>query len=539
MLQNARTVVLWDFSYIVEHAYRISLGDVPYRDFPIPHAPLTFLTQAILIRLFGAHFWVAVVYSAIINGTTTVLTFWILCSFLPRRLCFVLAIPLIVLGVYSQLCTPFYDPDACFWMMVALFYLVQAPNGTGLASRTRLLVAGGLLVIPIAVKQNLGIVFFVLTHIGLVLSTQRKGGRGQLAPRQYGCIALGSLAALLVFAVIIQRWAGLGNYVYWTQVYATTRRLPDLLGQVVLYADPILWVWLTSFAIGVACVVSPQSGIRRSIGAVLLSVPFVWSVWGTLRLGREPFETSDTLLLLWPMLMIVGALSNLRTIIARTSRTVVSGFLGILLLGVAHAAFLSQGVWGSTYGLWPLFILVLGVLIADLSAHLSVRAVGILCLVLSLSLTIDGAAYAWRNERLWFAKVASGEHVVMPRGSLKGLSARGPYLINFLELLDFAEHQMSPEDGIILLPGEDPFYFATHRRPRFPVLLFDATVNPYSSDALADLIRQRNISWVVVKTDLQIINDPFPTLNHLLALLAPDFALHSRLKGYDVYRRAS
>ncbi|MDX6385096.1 MAG: hypothetical protein QOK48_2669, partial [Blastocatellia bacterium] len=40
--QNSRLAVLWDLSYTLENSYRISLGDVPYRDFPFVHAPLTF-----------------------------------------------------------------------------------------------------------------------------------------------------------------------------------------------------------------------------------------------------------------------------------------------------------------------------------------------------------------------------------------------------------------------------------------------------------------------------------------------------------------
>src|ERR1700730_2239092 len=55
--QNSRLAVLWDISYILETSHRISLGDIPYRDFPFPHAPLTFLTQAALIKLAGRVFW--------------------------------------------------------------------------------------------------------------------------------------------------------------------------------------------------------------------------------------------------------------------------------------------------------------------------------------------------------------------------------------------------------------------------------------------------------------------------------------------------
>src|SRR5437016_693750 len=72
--QNSRLAVLWDLSYTLENSYRISLGDIPYRDFPFAHAPLTFLMQAAIIKLTGRLFWHHVAYCAIVSGLSTVLT---------------------------------------------------------------------------------------------------------------------------------------------------------------------------------------------------------------------------------------------------------------------------------------------------------------------------------------------------------------------------------------------------------------------------------------------------------------------------------
>src|SRR6267142_4679314 len=72
--QNARLAVLWDLSYILENSYRISLGDIPYRDFPFPYAPLTFLIQATIIKLTGRVFWHHILYCAIVGASGTVLT---------------------------------------------------------------------------------------------------------------------------------------------------------------------------------------------------------------------------------------------------------------------------------------------------------------------------------------------------------------------------------------------------------------------------------------------------------------------------------
>src|SRR6266851_4757954 len=82
--QNSRLAVLWDLSYILENSYRISLGDVPYRDFPFPYAPLTFLAQAALIKLTGRVFSHHVIYCAVAGGLSTVLTWRILLKILRR-----------------------------------------------------------------------------------------------------------------------------------------------------------------------------------------------------------------------------------------------------------------------------------------------------------------------------------------------------------------------------------------------------------------------------------------------------------------------
>ena len=48
----------------------------------------------------------------------------------------------------------------------------------------------------------------------------------------------------------------------------------------------------------------------------------------------------------------------------------------------------------------------------------------------------------------------------------------------------FADQEIPRDDGLLMIPGEDLFYYATGRRPRFPVLLFDHTVNPYSPEEI-------------------------------------------------------
>src|SRR5713226_5524669 len=82
--QNARLAVLWDLSYILENSYRISLGDIPYRDFPFPYAPLTFLIQAALIKLTGRVFWHHIAYCVMGGGLASVVTWRIVLNLLRQ-----------------------------------------------------------------------------------------------------------------------------------------------------------------------------------------------------------------------------------------------------------------------------------------------------------------------------------------------------------------------------------------------------------------------------------------------------------------------
>ena len=90
---------------------------------------------------------------------------------------------------------------------------------------------------------------------------------------------------------------------------------------------------------------------------------------------------------------------------------------------------------------------------------------------------------------------------------------------------------------MVMINGEDPFYYVTGRTPKFPVLLFDPTTQPYSPERLRELVVEKNIRWLVVKRVLQIGEDPTPDRAATLEALEREFVVERKLAGYDVYRR--
>jgi hypothetical protein len=157
--------------------------------------------------------------------------------------------------------------------------------------------------------------------------------------------------------------------------------------------------------------------------------------------------------------------------------------------------------------------------------------------VASLALLIAGGYYALSHERLSYVDL-SGEtlaHSTLPR--LRGLAMRGDWLAEFEQLAAYANREIPPGDAVLMLPGEDLFYFTTGRTPRFPVLMLDNTVNPYSAAQIAELARQRNVGWLIVKRRLQLQEEPLSFRPELLELLSHDFEAADSLDNYDIYRR--
>ena len=540
--QNARLAVLWDLSYVLENSFRISLGQVPYRDFPFPYAPGTFLIQAALIRLTGRVFFHHVVYCAIVGGAGTVLTWRILLHLVRgafvrfRLIAFLLAFPLTILGIYCVFPHPFYDSDCTFVILCCVFFLLRLEQ-RGFPPLFAFF-AGAACVAPVFIKQNTGLAFLAAMVVAaiamLAVETRRRGTRrAGLASFFAGmATALAGSALLVHFAV------GLRNYVRWTVAFAAARRLPTVREMFEPFANPLLPVWLGAFAAGAVFLRSTREKNRWQswLAVALMSAPFVWPVI-YLFLEDDPAERAERLLALWPFLLLVSSVLALRGLTrgADTSR-----LLPFVLIATVAGAFLSQQLWGSTYAIWPLLMILFACALVEtlgFARHNASRELEALAAVAAGFIFIAGSFYVTSHERLDYADVGSGEVTHSSLPSLRGLSMRGPWIPDFEELVRFADRTIPTDEGLLMIPGEDLFYYTTGRRPQFPALMFDRTVNPYSPQEIVELAGQRSICWLVVKKRLQLGGEPVQDKGRLLGLLRADFVPVHELTNYEIYRR--
>ena len=540
--QNSHLAVLWDLSYTLENSYRIALGDIPYRDFPFAHAPITFLIQSAIIKLTGRVFWHTTAYCAVAGGLGTVLTWRILRSVLratkhSRLLAFLLSLPLIPLGIYSVFPHPFYDPDCTLAILVAVLLLQQVERKP--SSKLVAIFAGISLVIPLFVKQNTGLLFLA-SGIALIaaLIVWEKVRRRTI--QRYVLILSGAAMAFAVAILLIYLTAGLKNYWHWTIQFAAERRTPARGEMLAIYTDKMILPGLALIVAGVTLLwFSRQRNRLWTIpGALLLSLPFLWPAIYLLR-DSDPSERAERLLNVWPVVVIAAfALA----IAAFRKRSGISLILPLILIAAINGCFMSQQLWGSTYAIWPLFMILLAMSLIALAKFAKQRASLVLVSLTSVivfSLTIAGAFYLRSHERLSYANLDDGELKRSTLPQLKGLSTRGDWIPNFEELVRYADQKIPRDDGILLLPGEDPFYYATGRRPQFPVLLFDHTVNPYSPEQILEICRARNIKWLIVKQDLQDEDDGVNQEEEkITAALEQDFEQIDSLGNYEIYKRS-
>jgi 4-amino-4-deoxy-L-arabinose transferase-like glycosyltransferase len=539
--QNSRLAILWDLSYILENSYRISLGDFPYRDFPFPYAPGSFLVQSLLIRLTGRVFFHHVLYCAIVGGLGTILTWRILIHVLRdalvsfRLVAFLLAAPLTVLGIYCVFPHPFYDPDCTFVILCGVLLLLQLERKG--YPPLRAFLAGIVLVVPLLVKQNTGLAFFATAALAFLGMIARHAWHRQ-SVSGFAWLLAGMTSGLLGAILLLHFTVGMRNYWHWTMQFAASRRLPGISEMFAPYQNPLLLLWFAAFAVGALIMRRNQCGSRMFsvLSVALIAAPFVWTVL-YLFVEEDPAERAERLLALWPFVLIVSLFFALWDV--RKGLTV-TRLLPFILVGTVQGAFLSQQLWGSTYALWPLLTILLAANLAELfrmRGERSSRWIESLAGVTALSMLISGGFYTASHERLNYADVSTGEVNRSTLPVLAGLAMRGPWIPQFEELVRYTDREIPKDQGLLMIPGEDLFYYTTGRRPRFPVLMFDHTVNPYTPEEIVEISRQRNICWIILKKNLQRKDDPVEDRIRLLDLLRSDFAPVQSLTDYEIFQR--
>lgn len=523
--RSSEVAVLVDFAYVVNIATRIAAGDVPYRDFPLAQAPLEFVLQAVLIKIFGPHYVVQIAYAAVMGGIATVLTFVITRRLLAPlswadALGALLSLALVPLGVYAILPHPFYDSDACVLVLAGIALVLAARDRP---TALRWIAAGAVLTVPLLMKQNIGGAFLALMVGALGVEALVRADQR----RAFGTLAIGVAAGLAVEVVALQLIVGLDQFIQWTWTYAlagrgvTLQRLREFVDPPILLPGALL-LMVTAAAQRLA-----PSG-RAVAFAVGLGLFVVWLALAPTLLAAAPFY--------FPPILIAASVLAL----ARAAREGVrfETLVPLVVTGTTLGTLQSQGLRDSSFGIFPLLVIGTASLVRDLAFFVDRpwRIAPLTGVALAVLLTVTGLVYTIGNVRLQFVDVGSGPIARSTFPSLAGLSARGPYVADLDALLFWARDNIPASDAVVFLPGEDPTFFALGWRPRLPSVYFYDVASPYSPEEIARFADQVDLRWVVVKDRLQLREEP-PLEKALVALLTDRATLAATIGPYRVFKR--
>jgi hypothetical protein len=503
--QNTRVAALPDVSYILNTAYRIAVGDVPYRDFTLPQAPFTFLVQAAIVKLFDSSYSHHVWYAALLSGAATLVTIDLFRLLVAPRFArarayaLVACLLLVPLGVHSLFPIPWYDADASFLALLALYSVARAHREQAAAPWAAL--AGLFAVLAAFAKQNMGFPLLAASQ-ALVLPWLFDPTRR----RRYAAFVAGSAGSMALAIAVIHATCGIGNYVRWTFAFAAERRLVPTL-PLAVYRRGEIWAWIGIAALGLLLLAKrrrrPEPAAAASwtwrdlLGAGLLLLPLLAP------LAQGPAQRAALFARLWPLAMPLAA--ALAAITWLRERTSFSPLFTATVLVFCYGTFLSQGVAGSSFAVWPFFCLLLGSIVIglrSLAPGLAPRLGEAYLAATVGAALLTGVPQLLANRRLdYIHQEGRVQPSRYPR--LAGLNTPGDYLPRLDELLAFFERQVPPDEALTAIPGEDPLYFALRRRPRLPLVLFDGTVNTFGPAQLIERAKASGVEWIVVKRQRQ------------------------------------
>jgi hypothetical protein len=529
---------LFDLSYVLEHSFRMSLGDTIYKDFFIPYPPGTFLIQEFLISVFGKTYYPQIIYCGVVSFLTYILLYRLLFFLTDDKLLNIfLALPAAITGGYGLFSQPFYDPDTILLILLSLYAVLYAHSKKFPGGFTFL--AGVLVVVPALFKQNTGLVYLALVHASFIgAALFRKDKEASL--KSYLWFFLGSAAAAILTLFVISVTSGLGNYFFSTFVVPSRIRLPQPMEFIKNHLNFVILrytaVWLL-LAVMLWFVKTRNLWFEISAFFFLLLPFYLIPLFRAVFLGRSYYDQFYTI---WPSAVIVFAVAEVYGMLKQKNLPVFKVLLNMTMILVVIAAFLSQGYRGSTYALWPLLSLLFAFLYFILSnsgLRKDLVLIRKLFIVNSAAIAVSMLFFVWFKVQLSSSFDTQGE--LHSSAWLKGLTLPGEYVPNMDNLLTYVRTEIPSEDALIVIPHEDPFYFASGRKPLFPYFLDSWTLWLYSTEDLINKMKSYDVRWMIFKTERQGQGAPPPNLPNPSDELKKEFTLYKILPGYEIYRIAT
>ena len=541
-INDERILVLLDFTYFVEHAYRIYLGEMPYKDFGLALTPGIFLIQAGVFKLFGLNAHAIVLHACFVSFFVVLLNFYIMNKLHKNYVINIsLLLPLIFTG---QAIFPhaWYNTESLFFCLIALAYLLKILYSQKKAY-WQFFVVGILISLPFFIKQNVGIFFqfFMLLSLFLVSQFSKK----ELLFKEFLFILTGSVLIPVIFIVTLFMSGALDDFYY--QVFQFPSETRDPITQiggiikaylsyeaVVSYAGVILlWLFLCT----------PSLSYRTKSYILPLFAPIIlFMSYFTYFRYLNTFVLAITLSIYFiTTVIIIFFFSNIYQFLINKSGQLFLIFLPMVLLATIFSLFLSYiAIPAMSENMYFLLIAIIATNTIQFFPKLLTWKIFYIFLGLLLFFHSFIINYSYRSLLPIFLTYGNTSYSVTIDFNLKGLGTSGDYFPQMEKLFQFADKHIKKTDKVVTLPGEDPFYYATGRIP--PLAYVQAnphTFVPHDVNWFLQQCLEEKVKWIIIKKRIQNYPMFYIDITPLLKSnkIPKYYNLYADLGLYYIYKR--
>ncbi|MBD3409232.1 MAG: hypothetical protein GF419_03420 [Ignavibacteriales bacterium] len=500
-------MMMLDWAYVMEPAYRVTLGQVPYRDFFLVLTPGIVYVVAGLM-LFGGGNTPMLVYTLANQAAVLGLTYFVVRRITGRATIALLFILPVAASHQAFYPFPSYDPTAVTLVVAsfaALLLGMERPKNLWLWFGFGALVAA----VPLF-KQNLGGIYIVAIYAALV------GARffAKDAPPWNSIITagVGSAAVGGVFLAWLLAIGAFDDFVYQTftfpgQVRDPLKKIPGLFRD---YATPLsalfIVLWLGGFAFlrRVRSKEIAPHRFRALSALVFVVVPAILAL-GLSALGK-PFDYNLRVYYasLDNALLIGGGVYLLLCFYRfHQEKPSVYDLLVLAPMGLIYASHLSQGPFGPwTYFELPTTMILLALYYRRFGGDFERRDATIGLATTTVALSAILAYTVWTLMIMGSNGLMDEHYTNAKHPKLNHLGSRGAAIIELDSLTRYIEQNVPKDEPVVEIPYRDPIYYLMDRRP--PVFYSSLHLQPpngasFPFDRVHDQIFRDNIKWFVIK----------------------------------------
>lgn len=531
LILSARRVALYDFNFIANAVHRISLGEIPYKDFDLVLPPLTFIPVYLIHHFLGLSIVKSMLISGLIIQVVALFAFYKILSRLRKNpqnylsdFLFALAMSCAALvNVISVYPNYIYDSVATALTLVTIALLLNYLE----SDKYGYLILSHLFAyLTLLTKFNMGGSLILGIVLGRALTLVANRDTKKLIFEALSLISFSLLFLLLV------SFFSLSHFIDQTVIAPKNFKEVMGFGQFTQYKYPLIFILLAVTLLGIKMISIQNLITKWTLYVLVIFLSFILFLHlftpyssGTI-IGRV-FPNAN---FAYPIIMVLS-LNRLMHLQRSRSETV------LLLMVIPiyfFGTFLSQGWNGSSYSLNPLLVILLITLYLTFDG-IERRQLKTLLLTVVLLVSSNSLMAALSGSRLGYV-AENGARGQSFNWSQVGIASNNNDIEQTAQVRDFLAVEKKT-GTLVEFPAEDSLdQFSTKLTPWGRCLQFTYICPSRQSDQIVKDFGEKPADYVVVKTRTQIDWNLEPIVYKLEPILNECFTLSFKNENYQVYK---